>query len=310
MYLNGEGVLQDEVMAYALSSVASIEGNESIIKMRDTLLYDYLSPQQIQQGKKIARDLLNKIEENKTSITKNKTNNKSEDTHSPTNKNELKVNENAVSGSAFIVTKDGYVVTCYHVIEGASKILISSDNKEYSAELIRANVNNDLALLKINGRFPSLSLSSNDSVKMGNDVFTIGYPNPILQGVNQKLTEGSINSLTGYQDDMRLYQISVPIQPGNSGGALFDENGEVIGIVVALLKAEVAFEITGSLPQNVNYALKSSYIRELVESVPDAARGIQGADKFGFFNNIIKHVNKSVATERVRKSVVMVTAYK
>ena len=133
---------------------------------------------------------------------------------------------------------------------------------------------------------------------MGSDVFTIGYPNPILQGVNQKLTEGNINALTGYQDDIRLYQISAPVQPGNSGGALLNENGDVVGIIVSILKAETAFKVTGSLPQNVNYALKGNYAQTLIDTVPEAVDQLQKP-----------HRKKSDVVERVKKSVVMVLAY-
>ena len=135
---------------------------------------------------------------------------------------------------------------------------------------------------------------------MGSDVFTIGYPNPIMQGLNQKLTEGTINAVTGYQDDIRLYQVSVPVQPGNSGGALLNDKGDVVGIIVAILKAETAFKVTGSLPQNVNYALKSTYAQVLVDSVPEAVDGLRRAHRKKSFNDVV---------ERVKKSMVLVLAY-
>jgi S1-C subfamily serine protease len=86
---------------------------------------------------------------------------------------------------------------------------------------------------------------------MGQEVFTIGHANPSLQGVGAKFTKGTINSLTGFQDDLRLYQLSVPVQPGNSGGALLDENGNILGVILAMLDAKTTFRISGSLPQNV-----------------------------------------------------------
>ncbi len=135
---------------------------------------------------------------------------------------------------------------------------------------------------------------------MGSEVFTIGYPNPLLQGVNKKLTEGNINALTGYQDDIRLYQISVPIQPGNSGGPLLDKNGNVIGIIVAILNAETAFKVSGSLPQNVNYALKSTCAQALIDTVPTAIDGLMKPHGRKSFDDVV---------ERVKKSVVMVLSY-
>jgi S1-C subfamily serine protease len=79
------------------------------------------------------------------------------------------------------------------------------------------------------------------------------------------MTKGEISSTSGIQDDPRQFQISVPVQPGNSGGALLDEQGNVIGIVVAKLSETVAKKYTGNTPENVNYAVKSSYVFPLVE---------------------------------------------
>ncbi|HZL35230.1 MAG TPA: trypsin-like peptidase domain-containing protein, partial [Tepidisphaeraceae bacterium] len=86
-----------------------------------------------------------------------------------------------------------------------------------------------------------------------------------------KLAKGEIASLSGAGDDPRYFQISVPVQPGNSGGALVDERGNVIGIVSAKLDAAVALTASGALPENVNYAVKSSLLLSFLESVPDVA---------------------------------------
>lgn len=133
---------------------------------------------------------------------------------------------------------------------------------------------------------------------MGQYVFTIGYPNPNLQGLNAKFTEGTINSLTGFQDDLRLYQVSVPVQPGNSGGALLDENGNVLGVIVAMLDAKTTFRISGSLPQNVNYAVKSIYAQAMIDTLPEIS------DKLATPSN-----SKSNAVDRVKKSTVIVLTY-
>ncbi|HEV2393009.1 MAG TPA: serine protease [Verrucomicrobiae bacterium] len=108
-------------------------------------------------------------------------------------------------------------------------------------------------------------------MKLGDTVFTIGFPNPQLQGVEPKLTDGKINSLAGAQDDAREFQISAAVQPGNSGGALVNSSGNVVGIVAARLSDIAAFKSSGALPQNVNYAIKSSYVLSLLESLPEVA---------------------------------------
>ena len=99
---------------------------------------------------------------------------------------------------------------------------------------------------------------------LGATVFTIGFPHSDVMGVQPKLANGVISSTTGVRDDAASYQISVPVQAGNSGGPLLDMNGQVVGIVAAKLRAERMFEATGDLTENVNYAIKSAFIAELV----------------------------------------------
>ena len=92
-----------------------------------------------------------------------------------------------------------------------------------------------------------------------------GFPDIGLQGFAQKFARGEIASLSGAGDDARYFQISVPVQPGNSGGALVDERGNVVGVVSAKLNAAAALASSGSLPENVNYAVKSSYLLSFLE---------------------------------------------
>ena len=153
-------------------------------------------------------------------------------------------------------------------------------------------------MLKVNGSFQAIAFSPKRSAKVGEEVFTIGYPNPGLQGVNAKFTKGTINSLTGFQDDLRLYQIDIPVQPGNSGGALLDRNGNILGIIMAMLDAKTTFKITGSLPQNVNYAVKSIYAQAILDTLPEIS------DKL-----ILPSKNKDNVVGRAEMSTVMVLSY-
>lgn len=106
---------------------------------------------------------------------------------------------------------------------------------------------------------------ASDTVGLGTEVFTIGFPQPELMGVEPKLSTGVISATSGIQDDTRTYQISVPVQAGNSGGPLIDNEGRVVGIVASKLNAAKVFEWTGDLPQNVNYAVKSTYLARLMD---------------------------------------------
>ena len=171
-------------------------------------------------------------------------------------------------GTGFFITDNGYLLTCFHVVNNATSIRVGTKTGLFDAQLVQSDSDNDLALLKVNGTFSSLPLVASNSVNFGEGVFTIGYPDPVLQGWQPKLTRGEISSLSGVQDDTNYYQISVPIQPGNSGGALLDEHGNVVGIVARTLKESAALAVTGTLAQNVNYAIKGSGVRTFLASIP------------------------------------------
>lgn len=176
------------------------------------------------------------------------------------------------SGTGFFITDDGYLITNEHVAggEGAQVRLLTATGI-ISAKVIRADAANDLALLKAEGKFAALPVAASRGVKLGRTVATVGFPNIGLQGFAPKFARGEIGSLSGPQDDARYFQISVPVQPGNSGGALVDERGNVVGVVSATLSVKAALATSGALPQNVSYAVKSSFLLGFLESVPEVA---------------------------------------
>ena len=132
------------------------------------------------------------------------------------------------------------------------------------------------------------------SVKLGGTVATVGFPNIGLQGFAPKLAKGEIASLSGAGDDARYFQISVPVQPGNSGGALVDERGNVVGVVSAKLSARAALAATGALPENVNYAVKSSYLLSFLESVPEVAAKLKEPNaKERKFEDVVKDAEQA-----------------
>jgi S1-C subfamily serine protease len=122
----------------------------------------------------------------------------------------------------------------------------------------------------------------------------VGFPNIGLQGFAPKLTKGEISSLSGAADDARHFQISVPAQPGNSGGALVDERGNVVGVVAARLSPGAALETSGALPENVNYAIKSSYLLSFLESVPEVAAKVkEPSTKEKKFEDVVKETEQA-----------------
>lgn len=172
------------------------------------------------------------------------------------------------SGTGFALYQ-GHVVTNYHVVEDAKTIFIKGVkgdfNTEYRAKVIATDKTNDLAVLKIDDEkfssFGTIPYKIKKSMSdVGESVWALGYPMTSVMGDEIKFTDGKISSRTGIQGDMSVYQISVPIQPGNSGGPLFDNYGNIVGITSSGLNRE---EFNS---ENVNYAIKTSYLYNLIES--------------------------------------------
>ena len=160
------------------------------------------------------------------------------------------------------------MLTNFHVVEDAKKISVRTKAGIFKADVVKKDSQTDLALLKVEGRFSALPIAEADALALGEAVFTIGFPNVELQGLEPKYTDGKISSLTGMQDDPSRYQISVPVQPGNSGGPLMDKNGRVTGVIVSRLNDLRMLRTSGSLPQNVNYAIKATIMREFLKNIP------------------------------------------
>ncbi|MFV2058405.1 MAG: trypsin-like peptidase domain-containing protein [Thiohalomonadales bacterium] len=183
-------------------------------------------------------------------------------------------NEGISTGTCWVVAP-GYIVTNYHVVARANEINITfPGGRKLTGSIKIADKVNDIAIIGVNqrGKLPPAIPLIKKSANVGMNVFTIGYPHTDVMGKEAKLTDGIINSMSGYLDDPRLYQISAPVQSGNSGGPLINLNGEVVGIVTSKLSAVKVFKWTGDLPQNVNYAIKSQYVSLLMSSMRNKKR--------------------------------------
>jgi S1-C subfamily serine protease len=177
-------------------------------------------------------------------------------------------------GTAFVVRPDGLLLTAFHVVKGAKEIEISCpESGQVKAWVEKFSEANDIAVLRLaSGRTPTyLSIGDLKSVALGEQVFTIGFPAPSMLGGEAKFTEGVISSLS-VGGDAGYMQISVPVQPGNSGGPLVNRSGEVVGVVVASASALSFLKGTGALPQNVSWAVKGTFAVPLFDAPPRSPR--------------------------------------
>lgn len=170
------------------------------------------------------------------------------------------------SGTGFFVTQD-VVATNYHVVREAKQISLSVGGAAVGADLLLKDAQNDLALLRINSaNVPTtmgalkgvkcLAIGNSDGARSGDAVFTIGFPLSGLLAATPSVAQGLISNSSGIDNDPRMFQISIPIQAGNSGSPLLDSNGRVIGVVTSTLNSKAMLKATGTLPQNVNFATR------------------------------------------------------
>lgn len=164
-------------------------------------------------------------------------------------------------GTAFVVAAPDYLVTALHVVKGQNQILVGpvEGHRFVKAELIASDEANDLALLRAPVTRTALAIALWESVPIGLEVFVMGYPQPRYQGAEKKITQGIVNGHRG-NDKGAHFQLSAEIQKGNSGGPALAPDGSVLGVVQSKLNALSVAEQTKDLPQNVNFALKSSVL--------------------------------------------------
>ncbi|GIV41954.1 MAG: hypothetical protein KatS3mg034_1264 [Vicingaceae bacterium] len=166
------------------------------------------------------------------------------------------------SGTGFLISENGYIATCYHVVDNVKEIFIEYEGKNIPAKLVIFDKDNDLAILKAeNLNVDSLYIDiSNKAVDVGQEIFTLGYPLALSgMGTNVKFNDGKISSKTGYNNRINAFQSSIPVQPGNSGSPVFDQNGKLIGVINA--------KIEGG--DNVSYVIKSPYLTNLINTLDD-----------------------------------------
>ena len=172
-------------------------------------------------------------------------------------------------GSCFFVSADGIAVTNRHVVDGARRIVvIDSSSVKHPATVLRTSATSDLVALDVPTAThqAAVGIETSTTATLGEPIFTIGFPYATALGFDPKFADGSISGLRGLEND-RLFQITVPIQPGNSGGPVVNDRGGVIGIVVSHMNDLAMLKETGSLPQNLSFAIKSDELGQLLRGL-------------------------------------------
>lgn len=174
------------------------------------------------------------------------------------------------TGTGLLFNAKGYIITNYHVVENNKKIIVEvfkdQISKSYEAKVISQDKTNDLAIIKISDSLSDIiqtidySFKNEGNIDIGASAFTIGYPLALGgMGKDAKFTDGKISAKTGYENALNSFQTSIPVQPGNSGGPVFDDKSQLIGIINSKI----------SEADNVSYAIKLNYVKNLIETLPE-----------------------------------------
>lgn len=172
----------------------------------------------------------------------------------------------ASSGTGFFVSWQGHVMTNAHVADGCKKMSAAAPGDlPLEAKVLAIDKRNDLALLQTNLK-PAAVPALRQHVRVGENIAVFGYPLSGLLATTGNFTLGNVTANAGLGDDTSQLQISAPVQPGNSGGPLVDQNGNVVGVIVSKLNALSVAQVTKDLPQNVNFAIKATIAANFLES--------------------------------------------
>lgn len=262
-YHQGTGVPKDFLMAYVWSNIAVsyAEFDEKTrplaVGFRDKVALE-LSSEELAKAQKLSSDWKPgsiTLRNNDPASAKAKAEDRASDVATP----------NSPIGTAFFVSKDGYLVTAHHVAAGCDVLRLGSSNA--AVQLISTDRLSDVALLKANVVPRSVAeFRDTEKLSQGDDVVVYGYPLAGALSSEGVASSGLVAALQGLENNASLFQIDAPVQPGSSGGPVVDRSGVVVGVVVSKLNALRVAKATGDIPQNVNFAVKSRAVIDLLKA--------------------------------------------
>jgi S1-C subfamily serine protease/uncharacterized protein len=186
------------------------------------------------------------------------------ETTAPTTTSRLELH---ASGTAFAINARGEFLTNYHVVEACASVRLRIGGARRDGSVIANDERNDLAVVRTSpSNISILRFREGKLIRPADPIVVLGFPYAGLLASTPQVTTGAISALAGLHDDTRYLQLTAPVQPGNSGGPLLDLSGNVVGIVSARINALAVAEKTGTLPENINFAIKSGIIRSFLEA--------------------------------------------
>jgi TPR repeat protein len=268
IYAAGKGVPKDIVLAYAWLNLASSNGNA---KAKDSL--NLIESQLTSSERSEAQRLSSNWKNGQVLVRDGRPIAASAGITGAISKQR--------NGTIFVVSKTGHAITNQHVTTGCTELRIQG--REGVAKLITEDAVNDLALIQIPAPVTATAVIASEPGKLrqGEDVVVFGFPLNSLLSSGGNLTPGAVSALTGLGNNTNQIQITAPIQPGSSGSPVFNRKGEVIGVVSMKLSDSKMVTATGSVGQNVNFAISGQTLKAFLDmhKVPYSTGSFFARDK-------------------------------
>ena len=170
------------------------------------------------------------------------------------------------SGSGFYINNKGYALTNNHVVDICKQMVAVVDGREILFRVLNTDKTNDVAIIKTDQRSPNFIKINEEGAKLGEDIIAVGYPLSGRLSDSVKITRGIVSALSGIDNNSGQIQIDAALQPGNSGGPVINENGELIGIASAGLNKLLMAKEAKYIPENVNFAVSSSIVTNILKN--------------------------------------------
>lgn len=171
------------------------------------------------------------------------------------------------SGTGFGVSPHGHILTNHHVVDGCASIRATIEGVQRELTVVGTDAHNDLALLKLPGSMQRFArFREGRNIRSGDNVVLVRFPLSGLLASEANVTTGTVSALAGLGNDTRFIQMTAPVQPGSSGGPVFDQSGNIVGVVVSKLNTLIIAKATGDIPQNINFAINGAVAKAFLES--------------------------------------------